>query len=144
MLTDVFAAGTDALPRYRAAGFPDPHDYGFPTVRARDLEPVTLAVLDVLLSGASIEEAVDTAVMSPIEKPDLYSGPVVTTLSPRTVRTLPAVPLDRLVTLAQDWTQYPELSRLSVQAADAWLTQVQELCHSTVSTGNLIFVWNCL
>lgn len=144
MLTDVFMAGTDALPDYGRAGFPDPHDYGFQTVRARGLDPVALAILDVLLSNVSLDEAVGTAVATPTEQPDLYQAPVVTTLSPRTVRTLPAVGDDRLATLAQDWTQYPELSGLGAEPARAWLAQVQELCRKTVSTGNLIFVWNCL
>lgn len=144
MLTDVFAAGTDALPRYREAGFPDPHNYGFPTVRGRGLEPVALAILDFLLSHVPIDEAVDTAVMTPMEQPDLYEAPVVTTLSPRTVRTLPAVSAEQLAALAADWTQYPELAGLGAEPAHAWLTQVQELCRGTVSTGNLIFVWNCL
>ena len=82
--------------------------------------------------------------MTPVEQPDLYQAPVVTTLSPRTVRTLPAVSGEQLAALAEDWTQYPELAGLGAEPARAWLTQVQELCRSTVSTSNLIFVWNCL
>jgi hypothetical protein len=144
MLTDVFAAQPDALPNYREAGFPDPRGFGFPTVRARGLDPVALAILDVLLSGTSVEDALDSAVMTPAEEPDLYQSPVVTTLSPRTVRMLPAVSADRLSWLAEDWTQYPELSGLGAESARDWLAQVQELCRSTVSTGNLLFVWNCL
>jgi len=144
MLTDVFAAGTDTLPRYREAGFPDPHNYGFPTVRARGLEPVALAILDFLLSHVSIDEAVDTAVMTPVDQPDLYQAPVITALSSRTVRMLPAVSAEKLVALAEDWTQYPELAGLGAEPAREWLTRVQELCRDTVSTGNLIFVWNCL
>lgn len=144
MLTDVFAAGTDALPRYREAGFPDPHNYGFPTVRGRGLEPVALAILDFLLSHVAIDEAVDSAVLTPMDQPDLYQAPVITALSPRTVRTLPAVSADKLAALAEDWTQYPELAGLGAEPARAWLARVQELCRGTVSTGNLIFVWNCL
>ncbi|MBV9564404.1 MAG: hypothetical protein JOY90_28780 [Bradyrhizobium sp.] len=144
MLTDVFAAEPDALPGYRKAGFPDPHQFGFPTVRARGLDPVALAILDVLLSKATIEDALDSALLTPAEKPDLYQAPVVTTLSHRTVSLLPAVPADRLSWLAEDWTRYPELSVLASEPAREWLSQVQELCRSTVPTGSLIFVWNCL
>lgn len=144
MLTDVFAAETEVLPRYRQAGFPDPHDFGFPTVRARDLEPVALAILDVLLSDASVEDALDSAVRTPVDEPDLYQAPVVTTLSPRTVSILPAVPADRLIALAEDWTRYPELSGLSAESARDWLGELRELCRSTASTDRLLFVWNCL
>ena len=144
MLTDVFAARTAALPRYREAGFPDPHGFGFPTVRARGLEPVALAILDVLLSRASFEDALDSAVMTPAEEPDLYRAPVVTTLSARTVSILPAVPTDRLIRLAEDWTRHPELSGLGAESARDWLRQVQELCRSAVSSDSLLFVWNCL
>lgn len=144
MLTDVFAARTEALPRYREAGFPDPHGFGFPTVRGRGLEPVALAILDVLLSRASLEDALDSAVMTPAEEPDLYRAPVVTILSARTVSILPAVPTDRLIRLAKDWTEHPELSGLAAESARDWLRQVQELCRSAVSSGSLLFVWNCL
>ena len=144
MLTDVFAARTEALPGYRKAGFPDPLEFGFATVRARGLDPVALAILDVLLSRAPLEEALDTAVMTPAGEPDLYRAPVVTTLSARTVRMLPAVPADRLVWLAEDWTRYPELSGLGTESVRDWLWQVQELCRSTVLNDSLLFVWNCL
>jgi hypothetical protein len=144
MLTDVFAARIQALSGYREAGFPDPRGFGFPTVRARGLDPVALAVLDVLLSGASVEDALDSAVLTPAQEPDLYQAPVVTPLSPRTVRMLPAVPADRLIWVAEDWTQYAELSGLGAESARDWLTQVQELCRRAISTGSLVFVWNCL
>ena len=144
MLTDVFAAPIEALPRYREAGFPDPREYGFPTIRARGLDPIALAILDVLLSKASIEDALNDAVLTPAEKPDLYQAPVITPLSARTVRRLPAVDADRLTPLAEDWTRHPELSDLSVESARTWLAQVQELCRGTVSTKSLLFVWNCL
>ncbi len=144
MLTDVFAAKPEALPRYRDAGFPDPREFGFPTVRARGLDPVALAILDAMLSRASLEEALESATMTPAEAPDLYRAPVVTTLSTRTVRMLPAVSADRLIWLAEDWTSHDELSGLGAESARDWLKEVQGLCRRTVSEQSLLFVWNCL
>ena len=63
----MFSAGPDSLPGYRAAGFPDPTTFGYRTVRARDLDPVALASLDVLLSGVPFETALDTAATSPAD-----------------------------------------------------------------------------
>ena len=144
MLTDVFAAQPAALPNYREAGFPDPRGFGFPTVRARGLDPVALAILDILLSGASVDEALDSALLTPAQEPNLYHAPVITTLSVRTVRMLPAVPADRLNRLAEDWTGHQELSGLDAESVRGWLSQMQQLCRGTVPTGSLIFVWNCL
>lgn len=144
MITDVFSAGPDSLSGYRTAGFPDPTSYGYRTVRARDLDPVALACLDVLLSEVPFESALEAANATPADTSDLYAAPVVTTLSERIVRTLPAVDADNLELLAADWRQEPELADRNQDALRSWLRQVGDLCRDTVPAGNLIFVWNCL
>ncbi|RJQ82056.1 hypothetical protein D5S17_03810 [Pseudonocardiaceae bacterium YIM PH 21723] len=146
MITDVFSAGFDSLPGYRDAGFPDPTEYGYQTVRARGLDPVALASLDVLLSDVAYETALETANETPATKePDLYSAPVLTTLSERIVRVLPAVGQDNLDRLATDWHDTtPELSDRDPAALRSWLERVRDLCRATVPQGNVLFVWNCL
>ncbi len=144
MITDVFSAGPETLPGYRAAGFPDPTTFGYRAVRARGLDPVALASLDVLLSGAPFETALDTAATSPSENPDLYEAPVITALSERVVRLLPAVDDGSIDQLAADWRNTPELINRDPAALSSWLRQVAELCRATVPAGNLLFVWNCL
>ncbi|MEU0880515.1 hypothetical protein ABZ345_18080 [Lentzea sp. NPDC005914] len=144
MITDVFSAGPETLPGYRAAGFPDPTTFGYRTVRARRLDPVALASLDVLLSGVSFETALETAATSPSESPNLYQAPVITTLSDRVVRLLPAVDDSSIGSLAADWQETPELDNRDPAALTSWLRQVAELCRATVPAGNLLFVWNCV
>ncbi|MEO6087939.1 MAG: hypothetical protein ABIQ18_33000 [Umezawaea sp.] len=144
MITDVFSAGPETLPGYRAAGFPDPATFGYRTVRARGLDPVALASLDVLLSGVPFEAALDTAGTSPSDNPNLYEAPVITTLSERVVRFLPSIDEGGLDQLAADWRDAPELADRDPAALSSWLRQVSELCRATVPAGNLLFVWNCL
>lgn len=144
MITDVFAAAPDAVPAYRQASFPDPQEYGFMTLRARGLDPVALAILDVLLSETDLEEAVSHAAQTPGQEPDLYTTPVITALSSRTVTLLPAVGTEKLTHLAEDWSQFPELADASPEAIRDWLSQLQILCRNAVDNEELLFVWNCL
>ncbi|MGW4215185.1 hypothetical protein ACWEIJ_44940 [Lentzea sp. NPDC004789] len=144
MITDVFSAGPETLPGYRAAGFPDPTTFGYRTVRARGLDPVALASLDVLLSGVPFETALDTAGTSPSADPNLYEAPVITTLSERVVRFLPSIDEGSIDQLAADWHASPELADRDPAALSSWLRQVADLCRTTVPAGNLLFVWNCL
>ncbi|MEU3622783.1 hypothetical protein BS329_09735 [Amycolatopsis coloradensis] len=144
MFTDVFSAGPGSLPGYRAAGFPDPTTFGYATVRAKGLDPVSLAALDVLLSDVPFKTALETANATPVDNPDLYAAPVITTLSERVVSMLPAVGDDSLGRLATDWRQNPELINRDPTALHTWLQQVRKLCRDTVPAGNLLFVWNCL
>lgn len=144
MITDVFAAAPDAVAAYRQAGFPDPQGYGFTTLRARGLDPVALAILDVLLSETDLEEAVSHAAQTPGQDPDLYNEPVITALSSRTVTLLPAVGAEKLTHLAEDWAQFPELGDASPEAVRDWLSQLQVLCRDAAGNEELLFVWNCL
>jgi hypothetical protein len=50
---------------------------------ARRLDPAALAVLDLLLSGVSVEQALADATKTPAKEPDLYAAPVVTALGER-------------------------------------------------------------
>jgi hypothetical protein len=144
MITDVFSAGPDSLSSYHAAGFPDPMTFGYRTVRARGLDPVALASLDMLLSGVPFETALETANATPSDNPNLYEAPVITTLSERVVQLLPAVGDEDLDRLAADWRETPELVNRDPAALRSWLQQVRDLCRDTVPAGNLLFVWNCL
>ncbi|MEU4522966.1 hypothetical protein AB0F52_30190 [Amycolatopsis sp. NPDC024027] len=144
MITDVFSADPASLSGYRAAGFPDPTTFGYLAVRARGLDPVALASLDVLLSDVSFEAALDTANATPSENPDLYVSPVITTLSERVVRLLPAVGDESLGQLTADWGRTPELVNRDPFALRSWLQRVRELCRDTAPAGNMLFVWNCL
>lgn len=144
MITDVFAADPGSLSAYRRAGFPAPHGYGYPTVPARGVDPAALAVMDMLLSGVSADEALADATRTAVDGADLYSGPVVAVLSERIVRLLPAVDEDSLVDLARDWAAHVALTGLRVEAVAAWLGELQLLFRREVPDGRLMFVWNCL
>jgi hypothetical protein len=144
MITDVFAADPASLAGYAKAGFPDPVGAGYETVRARGFEPVTLALLDSLLSKEPFETALADATMTPDDEPDLFVRPVVTALSSRTVRLLPAVEDDDLTSLAEDWSTFAELTSFTPEALRGWLADVQEICRNAAYDGHLVFVWNSL
>ncbi|OIV39139.1 hypothetical protein BIV57_02065 [Mangrovactinospora gilvigrisea] len=144
MITDVFSAEPGQLPGYREAGFPDPTGFGFPTIRARGLDPAALAILDALLSQAAPAEALESAATSPTDAPDLYRAPVITMVSARTVQLLPAVDQNQLTVLADDWAEYDELGGKSPIALRAFLDQAQELFRSAAANDRIVCVWNCL
>ncbi|MFI0454463.1 hypothetical protein [Actinomadura sp. 6N118] len=144
MLTDIFAAAPDSLSAYRAAGFPAPTSYGYPTVSARGVDPAALAVMDMLLSGVSADQALADATRTPVDEPDLYTGPVVAVLSERIVRLLPAVGEDRLAELAADWSAHVGLASAPATAVATWLGELRRLFRRAVAERRLLFVWNCL
>lgn len=144
MITDVFAADPAGLADYARAGFPDPVRAGYATVRGRGFEPVALALLDALLSKEPFDTALTDATLTPDDDPDLFAGPVVTALSSRTVRLLPAVEDAELTELATDWSDLPELAAFTPEALRGWLADVQEICRNAAYDGHLVFVWNAL
>lgn len=144
MITDIFSADPGQLPAYRRAGFPDPTEYGFPTIRARGLDPAALAILDAMLSRVSPAEALEAAATSPIDNPDLYQAPVVTVVSARTVRLLPAVDENQLTVLADDWAEYDELAGKSPVALRDFCEKAQDLFRTAAANDHVVFVWNCL
>jgi hypothetical protein len=144
VITDVYAGTDGELRGHWQAGLPDPQSHGLPTVRGRRLDPAALAVLDVLLSGVSAGEALADTGRTPQPEPNLYAGPVVTTLSPRIVRLLPAVAPQALSQVAEDWSRSDEMAGTDPGAVQAWLAEMQGFLREQVGHGRLLMVWNCL
>ncbi|GIG67622.1 hypothetical protein [Phytomonospora endophytica] len=145
MITDMFAADAVRLRALNDDGLPHPSTHGLRSIAARDVDPVSLAVLEVLLTDVAVEEAVAEAVRTPAqEAPDLYAGPVLTFVNAGLVRALPAVDDAALEILATDWIANGELAGAQHAAVVDWLTAARSLFRDAAAKDRLICVWNCL
>jgi hypothetical protein len=144
MLTDVFAADPGAVSGYKKAGFPAPGKFGFSTVRARDFDPVRLALLDCSISSVPFSVALHDACRTPGQEPNFFAGPVVSVLSERTVRWFLSAENEDISQILTQWKEFDELNDVSPLVLESFSYELRRLCREASMSHMVVLVWNCL
>jgi hypothetical protein len=130
LLTDIFAA---SLPEVQSLTKSEMPGQKFPSLQAKNLDPVKFARLQHILAGTEVQAAVRQQKFVRTFSED---GPWITEVSDPLFAGLCALDADQAIAAAGKWSQIEEF-RL-----DRW--KAEDVSTVARAEGKRLFVWTCL
>ena len=114
----------------------------------KGVETIKLATLFLIASGRepTVEETVAESAAFELAGGDEEEGPWVFQFPPKVVSAIASIPNPQLHAVASSWCETDELQMdcWSVNEAEQFIAQLQELLQQAISSEKAIFLWLCL